>query len=75
MRYIYRKNFCHFTAHPSFRAFFGKKPGHKAVRQLISRAGHGKINTFHSLERINENSCKNTNNVNCLLDVSNEQNE
>ena len=56
-------------------SFIGKKPLFQVFRKLISWAGHGKINIFHSLAQINENSCKNTNNVKCLLDVSNEQYE
>ena len=39
---------------------------------MISWTGHGKINTFHSMAQINENSCKNMSNVKCLLDVSNQ---
>lgn len=55
--------------------FFAKKPVYQAVRQCISWVGHRKINKFHTFTKIIENSYKNTNNVKCLLHVSNEQNE
>lgn len=78
MELKYRKNYSPFhstsSVHKILLLFFcGKEPVYQTLRQLISWAGHGKINKFHSLIWIKKNSCKNKNSVKCLLGDSNEQ--